>query len=168
MPGPDPADASIVDAILELFATRGAREYMGEAVSMSQHMEQSAACAAADGAPDSLVAASLLHDIGHFVGQHPIEALENGIDNFHETVGADYLGGHFPPAVIEMVSVAEEANTLETVLTDIADSLERQTWRRLDLMVRLVEPVMLLVMASIVLVVVIALLLPVMKMSMAI
>lgn len=76
--------------------------------------------------------------------------------------------GHFPPAVIEMVGVAEEANTLETVLTDIADSLERQTWRRLDLMVRLVEPVMLLVMASIVLVVVIALLLPVMKMSMAI
>jgi len=67
-----------------------------------------------------------------------------------------------------MIAVAEEANTLETVLTDIADSLERQTWRRLDLMVRLIEPVMLLVMASIVLLVVIALLLPVMKMSMAI
>ncbi|OHB77084.1 MAG: pilus assembly protein PilC [Planctomycetes bacterium RBG_16_64_10] len=76
--------------------------------------------------------------------------------------------GHFPPAIVEMITVAEEANNLETVLTDIADSLERQTWRRLDLMVRLVEPIMLLVMASIVLVVVIALLLPVMKMSMAI
>jgi type II secretory pathway component PulF len=76
--------------------------------------------------------------------------------------------GHFPPAVIEMVAVAEESNTLETVLTDIADTLERQTWRRLDLMVRLIEPIMLLVMASIVLVVVIALLLPVMKMSMAV
>jgi type II secretory pathway component PulF len=76
--------------------------------------------------------------------------------------------GHFPPAVIEMVAVAEEANTLETVLTDIADTLERQTWRRLDLMVRLIEPIMLLVMASIVLVVVLALLLPVMKMSMAV
>ena len=52
---------SIVDFILELFATRGAAEYMGEAVSMSQHMEQSAACARADNAPDSLVIAALVH-----------------------------------------------------------------------------------------------------------
>ena len=74
----------------------------------------------------------------------------------------------FTKSTIEMVAVAEESNTLETVLTDIADTLERQTWRRLDLMVRLIEPVMLLVMASIVLVVVLALLLPVMKMSMAV
>jgi general secretion pathway protein F/type IV pilus assembly protein PilC len=71
--------------------------------------------------------------------------------------------GHFPPDVVEMISVAEQSNTLETVLTDIADSLERQTWRKLDLMVRLVEPLMLLVMASAVLVIVVALLLPMLK-----
>ncbi len=64
-----------------------------------------------------------------------------------------------------MLAVAEESNTLETVLTSISDSLERRTFRRLDLMVRLLEPLMLLVMAGIVLLVVIALLLPVMKMS---
>jgi len=93
----------VIEFILDLFAAQGAREYMGEAVSMSQHMEQSAACAAADGAADSLVAAALLHDIGHFIGAHPIDALENGIDNHHETVGADYLQGHFPPAVSEPV-----------------------------------------------------------------
>jgi len=93
----------IVDRILELFATRGAREYMGEAVSMAQHMEQSAACAAADGAPESLVIAALLHDIGHFVGEHPIEALANGIDNRHEEVGAHYLQDYFPPAVTEPI-----------------------------------------------------------------
>jgi general secretion pathway protein F/type IV pilus assembly protein PilC len=75
--------------------------------------------------------------------------------------------GHFPPDVIEMVSVAEQANTLETVLTDISDSLERETWRRLDLFVRLLEPFMLLVMASAVLVVVVALLLPMLKSAMA-
>ena len=103
MPQTDSADQSIVDRILDLFATRGAREYMGEAVSMSQHMEQSAACAAADGAPESLVIAALLHDIGHFVGEHPIEALENGIDNRHEDVGADYLRDYFPPAVTEPI-----------------------------------------------------------------
>jgi len=75
--------------------------------------------------------------------------------------------GHFPVEVIEMVAVAEQANTLETVLTDISDTLERETWRRLDLFVRLLEPVMLLVMASAVLVVVVALLLPMLKSAMA-
>ncbi|MCG8448736.1 MAG: type II secretion system F family protein [Pirellulales bacterium] len=75
--------------------------------------------------------------------------------------------GQFPSDVVEMVGVAEQSNTLETVLTDIADSLERQTWRRLDLLVRLVEPVMLLVMASVVLMIVIALLLPMLKSAMA-
>jgi len=71
--------------------------------------------------------------------------------------------GHFPPDVVEMVSVAEQSNTLETVLTDIADSLERQTWRKLDLMVRLIEPLMLLVMASAVMMIVVALLMPMLK-----
>mgnify|MGYP005839599605 CR=1 FL=1 len=73
--------------------------------------------------------------------------------------------GHFPPAIVEMISVAEESNTLETVLLNIANSLERRTWRQLDLGVRLLEPIMLLVLAAVVLVLVIALLLPVLKMS---
>ena len=71
--------------------------------------------------------------------------------------------GHFPPNVVEMVAVAEQSNTLETVLTDIADSLEKETWRRLDLFVRLLEPLMLLILASAVLVIVIALMLPMLK-----
>ncbi len=73
--------------------------------------------------------------------------------------------GHFPPTIVEMIGVAEESNTLETVLINIADGLERRTWRQLDLFVRLLEPLMLLALAAAVLVVVIALLLPVIKMS---
>lgn len=73
--------------------------------------------------------------------------------------------GHFPKNVTEMISVAEESNTLDSVLVNIAESMEKQTLRRLDLMVKLVEPLMLLVMAAIVLFVVVALLLPVMKMG---
>ena len=92
-----------IEFILELFASQGSREYMGEAVTMSQHMEQSAACAVADGAADSLVIAALLHDIGHFIGEHPIDALENGVDNLHESVGANYLRAHFPDSVSEPV-----------------------------------------------------------------
>lgn len=73
--------------------------------------------------------------------------------------------GYFPPAVVEMISVGEESNSLEKVLPEIADSLEKRTFRRLDLFVRLLEPMMLLVMAVLVLAVVLALLVPVLKSS---
>jgi len=73
--------------------------------------------------------------------------------------------GHFPPAIVEMIGVAEEANALEKVLVQVADGVERRTWRQLDLFVRLLEPIMLVILAGIVLIVVIALLLPVIKMS---
>ncbi|MHC4406310.1 MAG: type II secretion system F family protein [Planctomycetota bacterium] len=76
--------------------------------------------------------------------------------------------GHFPPTVVEMISVAEESNTLETVLINIADSLERRTWRQLDIVVRLLEPIMLLLLAAVVLVVLVALLLPMFNMSTAV
>ncbi|MBC8875893.1 MAG: type II secretion system F family protein [Planctomycetes bacterium] len=72
---------------------------------------------------------------------------------------------HFPLTVVEMISVAEESNTLDEVLVEISDGLERRTARRLDLVVRLLEPVMLLMLAIVVLCVVIALLMPVLKMS---
>ena len=64
-----------------------------------------------------------------------------------------------------MISVAEEANTLDTVLIHVADGLEKRTERRLDLVVRLLEPIMLLILAMVILFVVIALLLPILKMS---
>jgi type II secretory pathway component PulF len=75
---------------------------------------------------------------------------------------------YFPRDIVEMVSVGEESNSLETVLVHIADSLEKRTTRQLELFVRLLEPAMLLVMAGVTLLVVAGLLLPVFKMSSAI
>ena len=92
------------------------------------------------------------------------EATEN-ISAGQSLAGPLAASGHFPPAVVEMIAVAEQANNLENVLLDIADSLERRTWRQLDLAVRLLEPILLAVLAGMVLVLVIALLLPVLKMS---
>jgi len=94
---------TVVDFILDLFARRGAEAYMGEPISMAQHMEQSAACAVADGASDDLVIAALLHDIGHFVGDFPIDALENGIDNLHQEAGANFLQAYYPAVVTEPI-----------------------------------------------------------------
>ena len=64
-----------------------------------------------------------------------------------------------------MISVGEESNQLEKVLLDTANALDKRTSRQQDLMIRLLEPIMLLVMAVIILIVVLGLLLPVFKMS---
>jgi general secretion pathway protein F len=75
---------------------------------------------------------------------------------------------YFPRDIVEMIAVGEESNNLDKVLVDIANALEKRTSRQLDLFVRLLEPMMLLVMAGITLTVVSGLLLPVFKMSKAI
>jgi general secretion pathway protein F len=92
------------------------------------------------------------------------KAAENvkGGDSLAEPLGACK---HFPRDVIEIVAVGEESNNLEKVLLDIADGLEKRTSRQLELFVRLLEPVMLLVMAVVTLIIVAGLLLPVFKMS---
>lgn len=71
----------------------------------------------------------------------------------------------FPEETVEMIAVAEEANNLEEVLVNIADSMERRTYRYLELFVRLLEPAMLLVMAILILFVMLGLLLPVLQSS---
>lgn len=76
--------------------------------------------------------------------------------------------GYFPTDVVEMITIAEEANSLETVLISVANSLEKRTARNLDLMVKLLEPIMLLVMAGVTLTIVMGLLLPVFKMGSAV
>jgi general secretion pathway protein F len=72
---------------------------------------------------------------------------------------------YLPRDIVEMISVGEESNQLEKVLLDTANALDKRTTRQLDLMIRLLEPVMLLVMALVILLVVVGLLLPVFKMS---
>ncbi len=96
--------------------------------------------------------------------------LADSIDKAAEHVtGGKSLAGplamskQFPRDVIEMISVGEESNTLEKVLVNVADSTERRTTRQLDLLVRLLEPVMLLLMAGVTLLVVLALLMPFMQ-----
>jgi len=73
--------------------------------------------------------------------------------------------GLIPKAIMAMISVAEESNSLDTVLVSVADTLDRKISRQLDIMVRLVEPVMLLAMGTVILFVLVALLLPVFDMS---
>ncbi len=73
--------------------------------------------------------------------------------------------GQFPEQTVEMIAVGEEANNLEQVLVDVAENMERQTNRKLDLFVRMLEPVMLTAMAGVILFVVVALMLPILQSS---
>ena len=73
--------------------------------------------------------------------------------------------GNFPRSVVEMIAVAEESNTLDSVLVEISSSLEKRNWRSLDIAVRFIEPLMLIALGGVVLFLVLALMLPVFNMS---
>ena len=91
-----------VDRILNLFEKRGAEAYLGEPVSQQEHAVQAAWLAVQDGAPDTLIAAALLHDIGHLLGGDDDPA-ERGIDGYHENAGRAWLAREFGPAVTEPI-----------------------------------------------------------------
>ena len=83
-----------VEEIGALFAGPGARDYLGEPVTIGTHMLQAAALAEAAGADPSQVAAALLHDIGH---------LRNETDSRHGSAGAEWLSQWFGEEVTEPV-----------------------------------------------------------------
>ncbi len=89
--------------VIALFAMHGSSEYGGEAVTQEEHALQCAELAAADGAPATLIAAALLHDIGHLLHDLPADAPERGIDDLHEALGGRWLESRFVPAVTEPV-----------------------------------------------------------------
>ena len=69
--------------------------------------------------------------------------------------------GYFPGDVLEMITVGEQANRLESILLNVADKLDRRTQRKLDVLVRLLEPAMMVVMAVVIGVLIVALLMPI-------
>jgi phosphonate degradation associated HDIG domain protein len=94
---------SIVDDLIGLYAAHGGEMYGGEAVTQLAHALQSAALAEADGADAALVAAALLHDVGHLVDKHAEGAAASGIDRQHEDIGSGYLARWFKPEVTEPI-----------------------------------------------------------------
>ena len=91
----------IIDQIFEIFAKHGDEEYLGEPVTMAQHMLQAAHFAAEAGEGDEVIIAALLHDIGHFTGAHGTFSMDDEHDRHHEDTGATFLAEHFPPLVAD-------------------------------------------------------------------
>ncbi|MEX0345007.1 MAG: HD domain-containing protein [Rhizobiaceae bacterium] len=106
MPRPDFSKlnaGNIVDFIGDIFERRGAESYLGEAVTMSEHMLQGAQLAEQAGADEEIIAAALLHDIGHYTNEFPDDAQDRGIDNHHDEAGARVLERFFPAIVTDCV-----------------------------------------------------------------
>ncbi len=93
----------VVDTIIRLFDSQGHEAYFGEPVSQREHALQAAYLAEQDGSPGWLIAAALLHDIGHLVHGQPEDLADRGGDGLHEDAGATWLAPHFGPDVVRPI-----------------------------------------------------------------
>ena len=98
--------AGTADALARRFDSRGGAAYLGEQVTIAEHMLQAAALAASSGAAEPLVVAALVHDIGHLVDE---DASATDWHRRHDTIGGAYLERWFEPAVSEPVRLHVEA-----------------------------------------------------------
>ena len=110
-----PTRETILAIIEDIFLRRGAREYLGEPVTIAEHMLQAAHLAEQQGEhqgehwvkqhgeDEAIVVAALLHDIGHFVGASGGFSMDDVEDRHHEAAGAALLEPFFPPIVTACV-----------------------------------------------------------------
>lgn len=120
-----------VAALLELYDRLGASRY-GEDVTQRQHALQCAELALSDGAGDELVAAALLHDVGHLVaGAHGPQWRDDVDDDRHEALGAQVLAVVLGTGVAAPVALHVTAKrwrcTVEPGYHDALSSTSRAT-----------------------------------------
>lgn len=101
------------------------------------------------------------HATGNRVLSRAIAEASESIARGKALSGPLAASGFFTPDVLEMLSVAEQSNRLEPVLLRLADKLETRGHQRLDVLMRLLEPMLMLVLAIVVGFLIVALLLPV-------
>jgi len=95
--------AAIITELQAMLEGRGDGRYGLHDVTQKEHALQAAWLAEQDGCPDALVAAALLHDVGHLVHDLGEDAAEAGIDDRHEERGHAWLAAAFGPEVTEPV-----------------------------------------------------------------
>ena len=102
----DPTSLSsenIVAFLEDIFLRRGNEEYLGEPVTMAQHMLQGAHFAEEANEPEDIVVSALLHDIGHFTSEFGTFSMQDTEDKYHEEAGAKILEEFFPSIVTDCV-----------------------------------------------------------------
>ena len=77
--------------------------YIGENVTISEHMIQSAMIAEKSKSKDFLICSCLLHDYGHFILDDPDELVRKNQDGKHEDIGYEYLKKFFKREIVEPI-----------------------------------------------------------------
>jgi len=77
--------------------------YIGEKVTIAEHMIQSAMMAEKSKSEDNLICSCLLHDYGHFILDDPDELVKKNQDGKHEDIGYEYLKKFFKKEVVEPI-----------------------------------------------------------------
>jgi len=77
--------------------------YIGEKVTMTEHMIQTAMLAEKNNSSSSLICASLLHDYGHFILENPDDLVKKEKDGKHEELGYNFLKKYFINDVVEPI-----------------------------------------------------------------
>ena len=94
---------NIVAFIGDIFNRRGGEEYLGEPVTMAEHMLQGAHFAEKAGESELIIVSALLHDIGHFTSEFGTFSMDDTEDRLHEEAGAVVLEPFFPTLVTDCV-----------------------------------------------------------------
>jgi len=94
---------NIVAFLQDIFDRRGGEEYLGEPVTMAQHMLQGATIAKNNGESELIIVAALLHDIGHFTSEFGMFSMDDTEDKHHEDAGAKVLEAFFPTLITDCV-----------------------------------------------------------------
>ncbi|MBL4750769.1 MAG: HD domain-containing protein [Amylibacter sp.] len=94
---------NIVAFLGDIFERRGGEEYLGEPVTMAEHMLQGAHFAEAAHEPEVIIVSALLHDIGHFTSEFGTFCMDDVADKFHEDAGAEVLEPFFSTLVTDCV-----------------------------------------------------------------
>lgn len=97
-----------VDQILGLLAGKGVAQYGRERVSQAEHALQCAALAEKEWADRSLIAAALLHDVGHLLYSKALPEGEER-DDRHEHIASGHLSRLFRPDVTEPIRLHVDA-----------------------------------------------------------
>ena len=93
---------NIIDKIISNFINNKSL-YIGENITISEHMIQSAMIAEKAKSPKNLVCSCLLHDYGHFILEDPNKLVRKKIDGKHEDIGYEYLKKFFKKEVVEPI-----------------------------------------------------------------
>jgi phosphonate degradation associated HDIG domain protein len=95
---------SATEHVIRLFEQRGQGRYGSEQVSQLQHALQCAVFAKRQGAGSAMIAAALLHDLGHIIDHQPMPESDNqNLDDAHEQRAYQWIKSNFGKSVADPV-----------------------------------------------------------------